>query len=151
MSTSRPCWTLAGASGFRIRRKQEERDFPPLFQVTSILESVDPRDNDRNGRQVARHRREQVLRHGLDRLPFPPATITTLDADHAGIYTSVALGSEGLGLIAYLQNTPSTTPLKVAHCDNVQCTTALLTPLDTGWFSGVHLAIGADGIGLVSC
>ncbi len=76
-----------------------------------------------------------------------PATITALDTDNAGIYTSVALGTDGRGLIAY---TRSNTGLKVAHCDNVACTSALLSPLDTGVFSTVDLAIGADGFGLIS-
>jgi hypothetical protein len=70
-----------------------------------------------------------------------------LDADNAGIYTSVALGTDGRALIAY---TRSNTALKVAHCDNIACTSATTNPLDTGVFSTVDLAIRADGFGLIS-
>jgi hypothetical protein len=74
-------------------------------------------------------------------------TITTLDADNGGLYTAIAVGADGLGLIAYAR---SDTNLKVAHCGNIACTSATLTILDAGVFSTVDLAIGADGLGLIS-
>ena len=77
-------------------------------------------------------------------------TITTLDPDDGGNYTSIAVGADGLGLIAYMKATSSGQTLKVAHCQNAACTSATLTPLDTGMFAGIDLAIGSDGLGLIS-
>jgi hypothetical protein len=48
------------------------------------------------------------------------ATTTTLDStDSVGWYTSITIGTDGLGLISYSDNTNS--ELKVAHCENAFC------------------------------
>jgi hypothetical protein len=75
----------------------------------------------------------------------------TLDSTgDVGRYTSIAIGSDGLGLIAYYANTNS--DLKIAHCSNVDCSSADIYTLDSlgsaGWYPS--LAIGADGLGLIS-
>jgi hypothetical protein len=80
------------------------------------------------------------------------STSTTIDvnANDVGLYTSLAIGTDGFGLISY--HDASAVDLKVAHCTNIACSTATLTPLDTGNDSGLYtsIAIGADGLGLVS-
>ena len=73
-----------------------------------------------------------------------PATKTTLDGDQVN-FTSIALGGDGLGLVAYNNG-----GLKVAHCENVSCTIATTTPLDSGVVYSPDLAIGGDGLGLIS-
>jgi hypothetical protein len=84
------------------------------------------------------------------------AIITTLDdsavADGVtvGEYTSITIGADGLGLISYWDRTNA--DLKVAHCSNVNCTAATITPLDTAGDVGefTSVTIGADGLGLIS-
>jgi len=82
---------------------------------------------------------------------FPDA-ITLLDnpANNVGLYTSIAIGFDGLPIIAYQDATAGI--LKVAHCSDVRCTAATITPLDdpansVGTFTSIaigdqdHLAI----------
>jgi hypothetical protein len=63
------------------------------------------------------------------------------------MHTSVAIDSDGLGLISYYDNDDK--DLKIAHCSDVACTSATITTLDgeggtnVGSFSSV--AIGSDG------
>ena len=80
------------------------------------------------------------------------ATITNLDsADSVGGFgISLKIGVDGLGLISYYDTTNSA--LKVAHCDNLSCTSATLTTLDSAGIVGRYssLAIGADGLGLIA-
>ncbi len=88
------------------------------------------------------------------------ATITTLDsAARVNDVTSLSIGGDGLGLIAYQDTTSSTgTKMKVAHCLNIACTAANLTVVDTvkpdngesGGYSQIGLAVGNHGMGLVS-
>ena len=58
------------------------------------------------------------------------------------------MGPDGLGLIAYLDST--NTNLKVAHCSNVNCTSATITTLDTAGGTMPSVTIGTDGLGLIS-
>ncbi|MCA1812928.1 MAG: hypothetical protein LC624_03120, partial [Halobacteriales archaeon] len=62
---------------------------------------------------------------------------------------SVTIGVDGLGLIAYSDE--SNQDLKVAHCANVECTTATLTTLDSAGSVGNQLAlvVGSDGLGII--
>jgi cell shape-determining protein MreC len=85
--------------------------------------------------------------------PLAPSanTITTLDsAGDVGEWTSVTIGADGLGLISYYDAT--NWDLKVAHCNDVACTSATITTLDSegevGYYTSV--TIGADGLGLIS-
>jgi hypothetical protein len=85
--------------------------------------------------------------------PLAPAanTITTLDsAGSVGSWTSVTIGADGLGLISYYDATNG--DLKVAHCNDVACTSATITTLDSEGDVGEHtsVTIGADGLGLIS-
>src|SRR5439155_5919629 len=47
------------------------------------------------------------------------ATTATIDTGNIGGFTSIAIGSDGLGVVTY--ETPQTAlgPIKVAHCANV--------------------------------
>jgi len=61
-------------------------------------------------------------------------------------YTSATVGLDGFGLIAYLDNGQ----LRVAHCSNVLCSAATSNPIDSTTTAYASLAIGADGLPLVS-
>src|SRR6266576_2247712 len=84
-------------------------------------------------------------------LERPGYALTTLDGSgNVGRYSSVTIGTDGLGLISSFDETNS--DLKVAHCSNLACTAATLTTLDragnVGQYSSV--TIGTDGLGLIS-
>lgn len=84
-------------------------------------------------------------------LARPGFKLGTLDsAGTVGWATSLAIGADGLGLIAYYDL--GSFDLKVAHCDNLACTSATLSTLDSLHAVGLYasLAIGADGLGLIS-
>jgi hypothetical protein len=57
------------------------------------------------------------------------ATITTLDSPNVDNFTSLAIGPDGLGTIAYQNNAPSTA-VDVAHCLNPACTASTRTTVD---------------------
>lgn len=88
------------------------------------------------------------------------ATITTLDtASRVDELTSLAIGGDGFGLIAYQDTTSSSsTTMKVAHCLNIACTSANLATLDTvqpdngasGGYSQIGIAVGNHGLGLIA-
>jgi collagen triple helix repeat protein len=89
---------------------------------------------------------------GLPGEPGPPGlgltrpgfTITLIDP--AGSEPSMAIGADGLALIAYRAG-----DLKVAHCENIGCTQAALSLVDTdALVDSISLAIGSDGLGLIS-
>src|SRR5262249_10453482 len=81
-------------------------------------------------------------------------TISTLDATGVGAgdngeRTSAIIGADGLGLVSYYDKTDG--DLKVAHCNDVACTSATKTTLDsTGDVGrGSSVVLGADGLGLI--
>ena len=82
------------------------------------------------------------------------STITTVDdpANEVGAFTSIAIGSDGLPVIAYFDDTADA--LKVAKCVNAACTgTATITTVDDPVNSvGIHvsLAVGGDGLPVIS-
>jgi hypothetical protein len=79
------------------------------------------------------------------------STVTLLDTTgQVGGFPSVAIGTDGLGLIAYLDATNA--DLKVAHCSNTACTAATLSTIDAAGDVGrfASLAVGADGRGIVA-
>jgi len=86
-----------------------------------------------------------------DDLACTSATITIVDssATQVGWHTSITIGADGLGLISYYYVTNH--DLKVAHCDDLACTSATLTTLDSAGDVGHHtsITIGADGLGLI--
>jgi hypothetical protein len=77
---------------------------------------------------------------------------TSIDAGPANVGNeiSIAVGTDGLALISYDDN--SSSDLKVAHCSDLECDTATVVAVDTtgsvGRFSSI--TIGSDGLGLIS-
>jgi hypothetical protein len=81
----------------------------------------------------------------------PGPLATTIDsAGSVGTYTSIAIGTDGLGLISYFDG--SSLDLKVAHCRDARCTGADTHTLDAPGSVGGHtsITIGTDGLGLIS-
>jgi hypothetical protein len=80
--------------------------------------------------------------------PVAASTVTVLDPGTTVGSLSIAVGADGLGLVAYAGGGA----LKVAHCSNAACTAATLSTLDTiGASPGyVALAIGTDGRGVIA-
>jgi cell shape-determining protein MreC len=81
----------------------------------------------------------------------PSVTRTTLQTeDNVGQFTSITIGTDGLGLISYYDATNG--DLKVAHCADSACTSATRTTLQSednvGQFTSV--TIGTDGLGLIT-
>jgi hypothetical protein len=80
------------------------------------------------------------------------AVVSPVDtSNHVGDYqTSITIGSDGLGVIAYFDST--NLDLDVAHCSNTACTSSTTTPVDTGGNVGqsASIAMGVDGLPLIS-
>ena len=94
-----------------------------------------------------------------DILPASAPTITSVsrittqitDADSIGEYTSIAIGTDGLPIISYRNDTD--TDLVITKCGNAACssgnTTTQITDADNvGWYTS--LAIGTDGLPIIS-
>jgi hypothetical protein len=79
-----------------------------------------------------------------------------LDDDEPGTgqYNSITIGVDGLGLISYFEEVDDDlkNDLKVAHCNNVACSSATLSPMGIFAESGMYtsITIGSDGLGLIS-
>jgi hypothetical protein len=85
----------------------------------------------------------------VDPVSFVPQ-IALIDGGSAvGQCSSVAVGSDGLALVAYYDSVNEN--LKVAHCEDASCRSATISALDSiggpGAFTSV--AIGTDGFGLI--
>jgi hypothetical protein len=75
------------------------------------------------------------------------SSATTATLDGVGGPSSLAIGGDGRGLIAYQGGGV----LKVAHCANVACSTAATSTLDVvDGDPHPSITIGADGLGLIS-
>ncbi|MET0551964.1 MAG: Calx-beta domain-containing protein [Vicinamibacteria bacterium] len=88
---------------------------------------------------------------GTARTASAASTLTILDdsSPDIGRYASLAIGADGLGLIAYYDITDR--DLEVAHCTNVPCTAATLSTLDAGNVASVSgVVVGADGRGIIA-
>ncbi len=75
----------------------------------------------------------------------------TLDSDgDVGKFTSITIGTDGLGLISYYDQTNGN--LKVAHCIDTACSSATIATISDGNDIGQYssIAIGKDGLGLIS-
>lgn len=78
-------------------------------------------------------------------------TISSLDTvGSAGQFASMTVGVDELGLISYYDYTNGN--LKVAHCNNPDCTSATVTTLDSTGDVGsfTDITVGVDGLGLIS-
>ena len=70
-----------------------------------------------------------------------------------GLYTSIAIGVDGLPIISYLDWSPGIWDLKAFHCDDVDCSTGgTATTLDSAGTIGLHtsITIGRDGLPIIS-
>jgi hypothetical protein len=83
----------------------------------------------------------------------PVHSVTVVDStDDVGIHAAMAIGDDGLPVIAYVDRTGGR--LKVAHCTDVSCTAATIT--DTGLSARVDgrdiisVTIGPDGYPVIS-
>jgi hypothetical protein len=80
------------------------------------------------------------------------ATVYTLDSEgDVGYYTSITIGLDGLPIISYVAHSPYW-DLKVAHCNNLSCSSATLTTLDAGELvdNYTSIAIASDGLPVIS-
>jgi hypothetical protein len=80
------------------------------------------------------------------------ATTYTLDSTgFTGYYTSITIVADGFGLISYRSDQDDGN-LKVAHCNNIICSSAttylLGYPGNDCWFTSI--TTGADGMGIIS-
>jgi hypothetical protein len=81
-------------------------------------------------------------------------SLTTVDdpTNQVGVFTSIAIGTDGLPVISYQDYTAGA--LKVAHCGNAACTTGnTFTTVDDPYsFVGYYnsIAIGTDGLPVIS-
>jgi len=79
-------------------------------------------------------------------------TVTTVDSvGMVGIDTSITIGTDGLPVISYYDNTNG--DLKVAHCGNAACSSGnTITPVDSGGDVGIDtsITIGMDGRPVIS-
>ncbi len=82
--------------------------------------------------------------------PRPAFLLTSLDIPGLSYDPSLAMGTDGLGLIAYFEFGYEN--LWVAHCDDPACTMATAFQLDNEGYVGSDpsLIIGGDGLGLIS-
>jgi len=95
-----------------------------------------------------------------DDSPCSSATVSTIDTvgisgfGSGGPAPAIAIGSDGRGLVTYTSSTnyPPTFRLKVAHCNDVACTSANVVDLDAADPSGAatSVTVGTDGLGLIS-
>jgi hypothetical protein len=81
------------------------------------------------------------------------ATVSRIDFEppdgELGDWSSITTGSDGLGLVSYLDRDRGN--LKVAHCENAGCSSATKTTIDTGNIGGfTSIAIGSDGLGVIT-
>ncbi len=81
------------------------------------------------------------------------STVTAVDtAGDTGEYTSIALGADGFARMSYYD--VANKDLKFAQCTNADCTTKVITPVDTGsadvGWRYTSIALGADGFARIS-
>jgi hypothetical protein len=81
------------------------------------------------------------------------ATTSTVDSTgDVGASSSITVGSDGLGIISYYDYDAIDGDLKVAHCNDVVCSTATTSTIDSvgnvGGFASI--TIGPDGLPLIS-
>ncbi len=88
--------------------------------------------------------------HCLDIACTSATTSTIGEPDHFAFNdVSITIGADGLGLISFID--PKGLLPSVAHCENVACSSATVTIVDSGNFrQGSSVTIGGDGLGLMS-
>jgi hypothetical protein len=81
----------------------------------------------------------------------PGASAGAVDtAGFVGLYTAIAIGADGLGLVSYSDTTNG--DLKVAHCDGTACTSVTVRTVDSAGNVGTHTSstLGTDGRALIA-
>jgi len=75
---------------------------------------------------------------------------TTVDdpANSVGLYSSLAIGTDGLPIMSYFDGTAGM--LLAAHCSDLACAVALTPTPITSVFAYTSLAIGADGLPIIA-
>ena len=78
------------------------------------------------------------------------ATITSLDnlGPNFLSFPSLTIGSDGLPVISYIHG--ATNALKVAHCNDLACSGASITSLNSGGGLFSSISIGTDGLPIIS-
>jgi len=77
-------------------------------------------------------------------------TLYTTGDDETARDTSIAIGVDGMGLISFLAGIRGV-DLMVAHCNDVLCGTATISPIERIGDGGhSSITIGSDGLGLIS-
>lgn len=92
----------------------------------------------------------QGTQFNVTTLPMMGWSDTQLDSGNVGNYSSIIIGLDGLPVISYYDATSG--DLKVAHCDNMACTGATTTTLDSAGVVGKYtsITIGRTGYPLIS-
>ena len=83
----------------------------------------------------------------------PSFNISALDTSgQVGEHTSITIGADGLGLISYYGEGFGDRDLKVAHCNDINCTSATANVIYPTGYTGYYtsITIGTDGLGLIS-
>ena len=79
------------------------------------------------------------------------ATLNSPDTTgNVGADPSIAIGTDGLPIISYTDATGVNLDLKVAHCNDVACSTASTVIVDEAWGQWSSIAIGVDGLPIIS-
>jgi len=81
------------------------------------------------------------------------ATLSIVDTSEIrGGTTSIAMDNDGLPVISYTSSPDFTLDLKVAHCSDISCTSAILSLVDPAFSVGLYnsIAIGTDGFPVIS-
>jgi preprotein translocase subunit Sec61beta len=86
----------------------------------------------------------------IDPAAFTTRISTVDSASPVGLSTSIAIGTDGLGLISCYDGASQN--LKVAHCNDEVCSSATTTVIGNPYNDGLtsSITIGGDGFGLIS-
>ncbi len=83
---------------------------------------------------------------------YSTSTLDVSGTSNVGYGSSIAIGGDGLGIVSYYDGTKGY--LKVAHCNDVACTSASVQTLYTGLgsvtFPGTSITIGLSGYAVIS-
>ncbi len=83
-------------------------------------------------------------------------SFTEVDPNMTGLEVDIAIGTDGNPVISYFDeqydDPPNGGDLKVAKCNNADCSSATITPVDSAGSVGRHssIAIGSDGFPVMS-
>ena len=79
-----------------------------------------------------------------------PATLSAVELGNVGGDSSIAIGTDGFAVVSYRDNTGG--DLKVAHCNNLDCSAATVSLVDAAGSNGwsTSIAIGVDGLPVIS-